>query len=136
MPRFIAFDFGRRRTGIAITDPDAIIASPHGTFAPDELWDEIARLTAAEATAGFVLGVPGLLSQTSADSSEDIAKFGRSLHGRYPDIPLHEVDEDYTSSEAATALVQSGMKKKKRQQKGALDRVAAALILQRFLTSR
>jgi len=136
MPRFIAFDFGLRRTGIAMTDPDAIIASPHGTFAPSELWLEIERLVAAEPLAGFVLGVPGLLSGDRADSSAAIEKFGRQLRGRYPTIDLHHVDEDYTSSEAAAALVMGGMRKKKRREKGALDRVAAALILQRFLASR
>jgi len=136
MARFIAFDYGTRRVGIAVTDSGAMIASPEGTCTPEECALVVKRLIATEPCAGFVLGKPGMISGNAADSSEAIEAFAASLKRQFPNIPLHFVDEDYTSREAAAALVQGGMRKSRRREKGQLDRVAAALILQRFLDAR
>ena len=69
------------------------------------------------------------------DSSEGIEKFISNLEKKYPSIPIHKVDESDTSSEALSALISGGMKKSKRKNKGVLDKVASAIILQRFLDS-
>lgn len=136
MARYIAFDWGKARTGIAITDSAAIIASPLETVKTADLLGAVAKLAIAEPCAGFVVGVPGLFEDLQTDSSSGISDFISKLRKTYPSIPIFEVDESYTSSEAMGALHMGGMKKSKRREKGALDKVAAAIILQRFLESR
>jgi len=134
--RFIAFDFGTRRIGIAVTDSGAMIAAPECTCSPEEWPQVVDRLTKAEPCAGLVLGQPGLISGDATHSSSHIEAFAAALRKRYPELPLHLIDEDYSSREASAALVMGGMKKSKRREKGQLDKVAAAIILQRFLDQR
>ena len=134
MARYIAFDWGLRRTGIAVTDSSAIIASPLKTVDTRELKPEITKLIQAEPCAGLIVGVPGMFEDLKTDSSEGIEKFINFLEKSYPTLPLHKVDESDTSSEAMDAMIAGGMKKKKRREKGSLDKVAAAIILQRFLS--
>ena len=136
MARFIAFDYGSRRIGIAVTDSGALIASPEGTCSPDEIREVVQKLVTAEPCAGLVLGMPGLISGASAHSTQEIREFAGRLKKWFPGLPVHLVDEDYTSREAGLAMVQSGMRKSKRREKGQLDKVAAAIILQRFLDGR
>ena len=136
MARFIAFDYGTQRIGIALTDSGAMIASPECTCSPAELPEILNRLVKTEACAGFVVGQPGLISGEQADSSAAIEAFAKTLRKRRPEVPVFFVDEDYSSREASAAMVMGGMRKSKRREKGNLDRVAAAIILQRFLDSR
>ena len=133
MPRYIAFDWGKVRTGIAVSDSSGIIASPHSTVATKNLNKTVDLLVNEETCAGLVVGVPGLILGKSTDSNKGINKFINYLSSKYPSLPIHMVDEGDTSSEAMDAMISSGMKKSQRRQKGSLDRVAAALILQRFL---
>ena len=135
MARYIAFDFGNRRIGIAVTDSGAMIAAPECTCSPKEWPGIVDALLRAEPCAGLVVGKPGLISGDSTHSSRDIEAFAASLGKRYPDVPVHFVDEDYSSREASAAMVMGGMKKSKRREKGNIDKVAAAIILQRFLDS-
>tara|TARA_B110000459_G_scaffold202986_1_gene257716 strand:- start:887 stop:1297 length:411 start_codon:yes stop_codon:yes gene_type:complete len=135
MARYIAFDWGLRRTGIAVTDSAAIIASPLKTLDTSDIFNEVESLINAEQCSGIVVGVPGLIVGLKTDSSEGIEKFISSLQKKHPDIPIHRVDESDTSMEAMNALISGGMKKSKRKVKGVLDKVASAIILQRFLDS-
>lgn len=129
MARWIALDFGHARTGIAVTDDAALIASPLETVASEGLWARLLELVAERPCAGLVLGDPGYLT----DSTSGIADLESKIRKQWPGLPLHRVDESFTSREARASLVEGGMPKSKRQQKGAMDKVAAALILQRFL---
>ena len=133
MARYIAFDWGKSRTGIAITDSSAIIASPHSTVSTSDLNSTVKRLHDEEPCAGFVVGVPGLIVGLQTDSTAGIDKFINHLESTYPSTPVHRVDESHTSSQALDALISGGMKTSKRREKGSLDKVSAALILQRFL---
>ena len=133
MARYIAFDWGKSRTGIAVSDSNGIISSPHSTVSSDELSTVVDKLHNEEPCAGFVVGVPGLIIGLNTDSSEGIEKFIKDLQSKFPSTPIHKVDETQTSSEALDALISGGMKKSQRKEKGSLDKVAAALILQRFL---
>ncbi|PCJ81285.1 MAG: Holliday junction resolvase RuvX [Bacteroidetes bacterium] len=135
MARYIAFDWGERRTGIAVTDNNAIIATPLETVDTDELKKRVHSLIKEEACAGLVIGVPGLIIGSTTNSTDGINEFVRFLENTFPDIAIYKVDEGSTSTEAMSALISGGMKKKKRSKKGALDKVAAAIILQRFLES-
>jgi putative Holliday junction resolvase len=140
MPRYIGIDWGAVRTGLAATDRDCIIASPLKTVPTATLFDELTRLVAAEACAGFVVGMPGALVHasvgTDAHSRPGIEACVAELNRRFPSLPVHLVDEGFSSREARLSLVLGGMPKKRREEKGATDRVAAALILQRFLEGR
>lgn len=133
MARYIAFDWGKARTGIAVTDSNAIIASPHSTVPTSDLMDAVKKLFNEEACSGFVVGVPGLIIGSTTDSSAGIEAFISQLEKAYPGLNIHRVDENHTSSQALDALISGGMKKSERCQKGSLDKVSAALILQRFL---
>ena len=136
MSRYIAFDWGAKRTGIAVTDSNLIIATPLKTVETQGLLAEIAQLINDAPCGGFVVGMPGLMVGGHTDSSEGINLFILSLEKTYPSLKVHQVDEGDTSNEAMSAMISGGMKKKNRRQKGALDKVAAAIILQRFLESR
>ena len=133
MARYIAFDWGKARTGIAVSDSSGIIASPHSTVSTNDLNTTVDLIVNEEPCAGLVVGVPGLMLRKLTDSNEGINKFIAHLRSKYPSLPIHTVDEGHTSSEAMDAVISGGMKKSRRRQKGSLDRVAAALILQRFL---
>ena len=113
-----------------------MIAAPEGTYPPEKLAPEIRRLLSEEPCAGFVVGMPGLVLGTATHSTEPIRAFADRLRKAHPDVPLEFVDEDHTSREASLAMVQSGMRKSKRRDKGQLDQIAATLILQRFLDQR
>lgn len=136
MARYIAFDYGTRRIGIAVTDSGAIVAAPECTCSPEDLPNVLKRLVEAEPCAGFVVGMPGLILGTATDSTAPIRAFVDQLRKAHPDLPVELVDEDDTSREASLAMVQSGMRKSKRREKGQLDQIAATLILQRFLDRR
>ena len=136
MARYIAFDWGKARTGIAVTDSAAIIAYPLETVKTTDLFQAVAKLLISEPCAGFVVGVPGLFENLQTDSSQGIKDFISKLNSAHPTIPVFKVDESYSSSEAMGALHAGGVKKSKRRDKGALDKVAAAIILQRFLETR
>jgi putative Holliday junction resolvase len=135
MARFIAFDWGLRRTGIAITDSAAIIATPLETVRTDDLAAVASELIKSEPCAGLVVGIPGLMIGKQTDSTEGIESFIVKLGRDHPELTIHRVDESHTSLEAMNALHLGGMKKSQRREKGSLDKVAAAIILQRFLDS-
>lgn len=131
MARWIALDIGGVRTGVAVTDRDALIASPLTTCATTELLAFVEQLVAEEPCAGFVMGHAG----PDADSTPMVESWKKKLQKAFPGKRIEWVDEAFSSREAREAMVFGGMKKKKRQQKGQTDRIAAALILQRFLDS-
>lgn len=139
MARWIGIDFGEVRTGLAFTDKSACIAFPHKTVATAELMVALDELVHSESCAGFALGLPSALTQIgeqNTDSTSGIIHLKASLQKKWPKLPVHLIDESFSSREARMSMVQGGMKKKKREVKGAMDRVAAAIILQRFLETR
>ena len=109
------------------------MASPLKTVETKDIFKEIDQIILAEPCKGIVVGVPGLIVGLKTDSSDGIEKFISTLENKYPSILVHKVDESGTSNEAMSALISGGMKKSKRKNKGVLDKVASAIILQRFL---
>jgi len=140
MARWIGIDYGKVRTGLAVTDSTASIAFPHATIKTDQLMDSLTTLIGAEPCAGIVLGIPNKwgVSQGkgTTHSTADILAFQSQLQKKWPSLAIELVDETNTSEEALTASIQAGMKKSNRSKKGALDKIAATLILQRFIDSR
>lgn len=133
MAKVIALDIGGKRTGVAETDPLKMIASPLATVATTELMTYLERLIGREEVETIVLGEPRGLDGGDSDNSDRVRQWAKKIRRQFPDIGLAWQDERYSSKRAAKALVQSGVKKQRRQKKGSLDAVSAALILQDYL---
>ncbi len=129
MAKILALDIGGRRTGMAETDPLGMMAFPLKTVDTSELMSTLESYVAAEGTKTIVIGKPAM----ATDSTELIDLWGEKIHKHWPLMEIVFVDEDFTSQEASQMLIMGGMKKSKRRQKGALDKVAASLILERYL---
>lgn len=135
MGKALAFDYGSQRTGLAITDELQIIGSPLDGINTADLWSYLAALLTKEKISDFVVGDPTLFGG-DAHSATAIAQFCAELAKRYPAIPVHRVDESFSSRDAMQAMVAGGMSKAKRRDKKTLDRISAAVILQRWLSGR
>ena len=133
--KILAFDYGLKRTGLAITDELKMIASPLTTVETKELFPFLEKLMQQENIECFVVGDALRLDGSASETTLRIDDFAQSLSKKFPDIKLERVNEMFTSKLAAEALVTGGMKKKDRQKKGNLDKVAAALILRSYLES-
>lgn len=131
--RIMAFDYGLKRIGIAVSDPLQIIATGLTTVGTATVFDFIKQYVAQELVVCFVVGDPRNLDNTPAQIADSVEAFVGQLEQRYPHIPLHRIDERFTSKMAAQTLVMSGLKKKQRQNKALLDEVSATLILQTYM---
>jgi len=135
MGRILAIDYGLKRTGIAVTDPMRIIASPLETVLTSELLNFLKTYTTKETVDEFVVGMPKKLSNEDSEIAPFVRAFVEQLKTIFPEKPIHLADERFTSSMAQRALIEGGMKKKNRQEKGNVDKVSAAIILQGFMDS-
>lgn len=133
MGRVLAIDYGTKRTGIAVTDPLRIIATPLETVLTQSLLSFLKNYTAKEQVDEFVIGMPRTLKNEDSDITPHVRKFIVAMKVAFPDKTVHEVDERFTSSMAQRAMIDGGMKKKDRQVKGNADKISATLILQSFL---
>jgi putative holliday junction resolvase len=133
MGRALAFDFGLKRTGIAVSDPLRIVATPQGAVLTDTLKTWIAQYCTREVVSDFVLGMPSRQDGSDTHATQPVREFAEWLRATFPDTPLHFVDERFSSSEARRSLVDSGVKKSKRKDKGLTDTVSAVLLLQVYL---
>lgn len=136
MARILALDYGKKRTGIAVTDPLQMIASPLTTVETQQLFEYLKDYVAKETVEKILIGLPLNLDGTDTDATAAVRHNIRRLKNSFPEIPIETVDEEYSSKEAAKAMAEMGMKKKDRQEKGNLDMMAAALMLRRYLDVR
>ena len=133
MGRIVAIDYGTKRTGVAVTDPDQIIASPLETVPTHELMTYLQAYFEREQVDLLVVGHPRKMDFTESESMKQIRFFVGAFKKRFAGIPVELMDERFTSNIAREALLAGGMKKSDRKVKGQVDRVSAALILQSFL---
>ncbi|MCE2734640.1 MAG: Holliday junction resolvase RuvX [Flammeovirgaceae bacterium] len=133
MARIMSIDYGVKRTGIAVTDLNQIIATPLDTVATHLCLQFIENYCKKEPVETFVVGMPKTLNNEDSEIAPLVRKFIDLLQKKFPDTKIYTADERFTSSMAKQALLDSGMKKKDRQQKGNIDKVSATLILQSFL---
>jgi len=133
--RIMAFDYGTKRIGIAVTDPLQIIASALTTVHPEEIWNFLQQYLLNEQIETFVVGQPKQLDGTASESAQHVVGFVRKLQKTYPTIRVVQVDERFTSKMASAVIAQSGKKKSKRQEKGLIDTISATIILQSYLES-
>jgi putative holliday junction resolvase len=136
MPRIMAIDYGLKRTGLAVTDPLQLIASPLTTVLTAELLDFIKDYLTKEEVVLFVIGMPKRLDSTPSQTAMNVKGFIKVLQRDIPHIEVKEIDERYTSVMAMQAMIAGGMKKKDRRDKGNVDKVSAAIILQSYMESR
>lgn len=134
--RLMAFDYGTKRIGVAVTDPMQIIATALTTVHPQDIWTFLTDYLQTEQIETFVVGKPKQLDGSDSESASHVVGFMRKLKKIYPTIPVMEIDERFTSKMASAAIAQSGKKKKDRQQKGLVDTVSATIILQSYMEGR
>ena len=135
MGRLLAVDYGTRRTGLAVTDPLRIIASPLETVATDHVLTFLQSYLKKETVDEFIVGMPKNLKNEDSETAPMVRNFVEALRKLFPDKKIHLVDERFTSVLAQRALIEGGMKKKDRQVRGNVDKVSAAIILQDFMRS-
>jgi putative Holliday junction resolvase len=135
MGRILAIDYGRKRTGLAVTDPLRIIATPLDTVPTNELLPYLAAYMKKETVDEFVVGMPKTLMNEDSEIAPLVRVFVEELKKIYPDKKVNLADERFTSSMAKQAMIDGGMKKKDRQVKANVDKISATIILQSFLQS-
>ncbi len=133
MSRIIGIDYGRKRTGIAVTDPGRMIASPLLTLATHELMVFLKKYIAEENVECVVVGEPRQMDNTLSEAEEFIRPFIKQLKKAFPDVTVERVDERFTSRMAGQVILDSGISKKSRRDKSLVDKVSAAIILQTYL---
>jgi|694.fasta_scaffold49978_3 putative Holliday junction resolvase len=133
--KILGIDFGLVRTGIAITDEMQIIASPLEAVPTKDLQTYLKKMIPEKKIVAIVIGEAKRLNGESSPITESQLKFAAQVERLFPHIPIHRVNEMFTSKMATQSLVVSGMKKSERQKKENIDMVSAAIILQSFLDS-
>jgi putative Holliday junction resolvase len=133
MARVLAFDFGLRRIGVAVTDPLQIIANTLETIPNNQIYSFIKQYCAQEEVEAFVVGYPFTHGHSVNEIIPHIEKFIAELNKLYPDKKVHKIDESFTSRMAQQTLLMSGVNKKERRKKGNIDAIAANIILQSYL---
>ena len=136
MGRILAIDYGTRKTGIAVTDPQQIIASPLDTVPTHELMHFLEAYFAMEKVELMVVGYPRKPDHTDSEIAKLVRYFVDAFRKRFSDIPVEWMDERYTSRMAEDALLEGGMKRSGRMEKERVDRVSASLILQTYMERR
>jgi putative holliday junction resolvase len=133
MGRIMAIDYGTKRVGIAVTDPLQIIASALDTIHSLDIYSFLTEYTNQEEVTTFVVGMPVNLQNKHTNSTSHVIGFVRKLKQNFPNIPVVEVDERFTSKIAFNAMIESGINKKKRAEKGTIDKLSATIMLQSYL---
>ena len=133
MGRIVAIDYGRKRSGIAVTDPEGIIASPLTTVPTHELLDFLKKYFTKESVECLVIGEPKQMNYSVSEAEQYIAPFIKLVKKAFPKLKIDRVDERFTSLLASQAILESGISKKERRDKGLVDKVSAAIILQTYL---
>ncbi len=136
MGRILAIDYGRKRCGIAVTDPLKIIANGLETVATHQLMDFLKGYVSREDVELIIIGEPTQLNGQPSESMRYITPFVNRLKKEMPEMPIEMVDERFTSTLAHQAMIDGGMKKSDRRDKGRVDTIAASIILNDYLQSK
>lgn len=136
MGRALAIDYGRKRCGVAVTDPVRIIASPLLTVPSGELEAFLREYIPRENVTDVIIGYPVTMNNQPSESVKYIDPFIKRFRKIFPEIPLHLADERFTSQMALQTMIEGGVSKSGRRDKGMADRISAAIILQSWLTGR
>jgi len=131
--RIMAFDYGTKRIGIAVTDPLQIIATGLETIHPQHIVEYLKKYLLTEQVERFIVGEPKQMDNTPSQSAVHVKGFVTILKKNFPGIPIEMLDERFTSKMASATIAQSGMNKKNRQNKELVDTISAVILLQSFM---
>ena len=133
MARILCIDYGGKRTGLAVTDPLKIIATALATVATKDVISFLKDYFVKEEVQLIIIGYPTNWDDTATHATPLVEAFIKKLRKEFPAMPVEKVDERYTSKMAVAAMIDMGMKKKQRQQKENVDKIAAVIMLQEYL---
>jgi putative holliday junction resolvase len=133
MPRILCIDYGKKRTGIAVTDPFKIIASALTTVETQELFPFLKNYFLKEPVELVLIGEPKNLDDSDTHATPLVHQFIKKFKKDFPLMRIETVDERYTSKLAVQSMIEMGMKKKDRQKKENIDQIAATIMLQEYL---
>lgn len=136
MARILSVDYGKKRTGLAVTDPLQIIAGGLATVNTHELFQYLQDYTSREQVELIVVGEPRQLNGQPSENLDRVQQFVNRWRKACPAIPIQYYDERFTSVLAQRAMIDGGLKKKDRQNKALVDEISATIILQNFMESR
>lgn len=136
MGKILAIDYGKKRTGIAVTDDLQIIASGLTTVSTKQLIPFLSDYLNKESVECFVIGKPKQMDNTDSESEVFILEFINKLKNKFPKTPIVREDERFTSKMAFQTMIDSGMSKKKRRDKALIDEISATIILQSYLYTK
>jgi putative Holliday junction resolvase len=133
MGRIIAIDYGTKRVGIAVTDPSQIIATGLTTVHSKDIIQFLKEYFTKEAVDCLVLGEPKQMDNTASESARFVEGFLKVLKRTFPELKIERIDERFTSRMAFQTMIDSGLKKKARQNKSLVDEISATIILQSYM---
>lgn len=133
LSRILAIDFGEKRTGIAVTDELQIIASGLTTIPTEELLSFLENYFNEEAVELVIVGEPKRMNNENSAVESSILEFIKKFETKFYNIPLQRVDERFTSKMAFQTMIDGGLKRKQRKDKGLIDKISATIILQSYL---
>ena len=136
MGRILAIDYGRKRVGLAVTDPLKMIANGLTTVHSKDIWDFIKNYLEKESVECIVVGYPKQMNNQASEAVRFINPFIKKLVKTYPEMEIKLVDERFTSKMAHQTMIDAGLKKKARQNKALVDTISATIILQSYLEQR
>ncbi|RYD77672.1 MAG: Holliday junction resolvase RuvX [Sphingobacteriales bacterium] len=135
MARILSIDYGGKRTGIAVSDPLQIIASGLTTIESKELIPFLKKYIAAEEVELIIIGMPVNWDETDTHGTPLVREAIKKIQKEFPQMPLKEVDERFTSKMAKNAMLEMGLKKMQRRDKKLVDEIAATIMLQEYMQS-
>ncbi len=136
MARILSIDYGRKRTGVAVTDPLQLIAGGLVTLPTAELYDWLVNYVKSEAVERIIIGEPRQMNGQPSENLQRVQQFVSRWRKSQPAIPIEFFDERFTSVLAHQAMLDGGLHKKARQDKALVDRISATIILEDYLRSR
>ncbi len=136
MARILSIDYGKKRTGIAVTDPLQIIAGGLATVSTSELFDWLKAYLVKEQVERIIIGEPRQPNGQPSENLQRVQQFVGRWRKAMPDVPIDYFDERFTSVLAHQAMISGGLKKKARQDKALVDEISATIILEDYLRSR
>ena len=136
MARILCIDYGGKRTGIAVTDPLQIIATALQTVETHQLFVFLKNYLKQEEVERILIGHPLNLDDSPTHATPLVEAAIKRLNKEFPQLPIERVDERFTSKLAGRAMLEMGMKKKQRREKGQIDQIAAAIMLQEYLAAK
>ncbi len=136
LAQILAIDYGKKRTGIAVTDNLQIIASGLTTVETKNIFSFLTTYLKTENVVLFIVGKPKQMNNTESESEKFIKPFVETLKKTFPKIPVKRIDERFTSKIAFKTMIDSGLKKKQRKNKALIDKISATIILQSYLSQK